>query len=181
MLTIQLGHPKINQLPAQELKQVREAFLKLFHPLEESIYVFWNGIPIRLRYQEDMYHSFEEILAMTWLVQKEVIGRTKATLTSQLLKAELRLLWKDDMIEIRASFTPFEELYKPFSDALNARNSIKMAKHEFLAEWKMILHQIIVSLKAGNISIEDGKERRKLELIQHVEKNIPGYGKLYTR
>lgn len=181
MLTIQLGHPKINQWPAQEVKQVRDVFLKLFHPLEESIYLFWNGIPIRFRYREDMYHSFDEILAMTWLVQKENSGRTKAVLTAQLLKAELRISWKEDLVDIETTFTPFEELYKSYTDTLNTQNRISMSRHQFLAEWKMILHQAIVSLRAGNISIEDGKERRKLELLQHVEQTIPGYGKLYAK
>jgi len=57
---------------------------------------------------------------------------------------------------------------------------MQMPRAAFLSEWKTLLHQIIVSFEAGEIEIEDGTERRKWELLRRVEKQIAGYGQLYT-
>lgn len=181
MLTIQLGHPKINTIPEQEFKLVKDVFLKLFHPVEESMYLFWNEIPIRFRYREDLHHSFDEILAMIWLINKEEKGKTKSTLKNQLFSVELQFHWENDTLNIEGHFTSFEELYSSYTESLNKKNVLTVSKNEFLREWKMILHQILVLFTAGKIIIEDGTERRKLELLQKVDELIQGYGKLYRK
>ncbi len=179
MLTIQLGHPKINTVPAQEFEQVKEVFLQLFHTAEESIYLYWNTIPIRFRYKEDLYQSFDDILAMSWFLQKESTGKTKATLTNQLMTMDLEFYWKDDELKIVGRFAAFEPLYEGYAQALNRVAELQVSKRWFLAEWKTVLHQLLVSFDTGNIIIKDGKERRKLELLQQVENRIEDYGALY--
>lgn len=181
MLTIQLGHPKINTVPVQEFKKVKDVFLKLFHPQEESVFMFWYDVPVRFRYHTDLYESFDELLAMVWLIQKENEGKIKATLTNQILQLEFKLYWKDDMLDVYANFKAFESLYDHYAEALNVKPVLTVSKNDFLKEWNTLLRQVVVSFKAGGILIEDGKERRKYELLKNVEQSIKGYGKLYTK
>ena len=181
MFTIQLGHPKINTLPAQEFEEVNEVFLRLFHEQEESIYLYWHEIPIRFRYHEDLYNSFNDMLAMLWLLQKESSGETKVILSNQLFRILWKLYWHGDDLEIVAHFEAFEPLYENYAEALNQKSELRLDKRQFLSEWKTLLHQVLVSFEAGKISIKDGKERRKLELLQQTEKTIENYGVLYAR
>jgi len=181
MFSIQLGHPKINTIPEQEFKTVREVFLQLFKLEEESIYVFWNEIPLRFRYREDLYASFNDMLALVWILQKEKKGETKVEFQNQLLTITLTCIWDDDDLSIQAHFEPFEYLYESYGNTLNKADELFLSKVQFLSEWKTLFHQILVSLEASNCIIEDGVERRKLELLQHTEKSIKGYGRLYVR
>lgn len=181
MFLIQLGHPKINPIPEQEFQTLSELFLKLFKSPEESIYIFWNQIPIRFRYREDLFSSFNDMLALVWMLQKEEKGETKLRIQNQLMDVGVKCAWNLDELTIRAKFHSFEYLYEPYANALNQSNNIEVSKAFFLSEWKTLFHQILVSLEASKCTIKDGLERRRLELLQHTEKSIKDYGRLYTR
>ncbi|RZS92497.1 hypothetical protein [Aquimarina brevivitae] len=180
MIQLQLGHPKIIDHGQIEIEKVNDAFLKLFHTNEESCFLFWDGIPIRFRYREDFYHCFNEILAMCWMLEKEKEGKTKATLTNQVMKITLKLFWKDDRLEIDALFEAHEELYSKYVEVLNTKNSITISKQSFLFEWNTLLKQFIEVLQQGEVTIKQDTENRKLELLKQVENSIKGYGKLYV-
>ena len=181
MFLIQLGHPKINTIPEQEFQSLAEFFLKLFKSPEESIYIFWNQIPLRFRYREDLFSSFNDMLALVWLLQKEEKGETKFQFHNQVMDIGFNCAWSHDELTIHAKFQPFEYLYEPYANTLNNSNSIQLSKAHFLNEWKTLFHQILVSLEDSKCTIEDGLERRRLELLQLTEKSIKGYGRLYTR
>lgn len=178
---LQLGHPKINQSTFPAFKQVKEAFICLFRLEEESIYLFWQQIPIQFRYQADLYHNFDEILGMVWLVQRDEQGATKVSFTTQLLTINWELHWKSDNLVINSTFSAQDDLYVPYAQALNQWSEINLSKQAFLSEWKTLLHQIIVAFQASHIQIQDGTERRKWELLQCVERQIPQYGQLYLK
>lgn len=180
-MMIQLGHPKIERGPFPMFKTVNTVFLELFRVEEESSYLFWNDIPIRLRYREELFHNFDAILALVWLIQRDEQGTTKATLLTQLVTIDWKVRWQINDITIHSVFTPVDDLYEPYAQALNHVPVLSMEKHTFLGEWRTLLHQIILSFQAGQIQIEDGTERRKLELLQRVDKQIPSYGRLYTQ
>ena len=131
MIQIQLGHPKIINTEQIELKKVTDAFFKLFHTYEESCFLFWDGIPIRFRYKEDFYQSFNEILAMCWLLEREREGKTKATLINQILAINLQLFWKDDRLTIIAEFEAQEELYLSYTKELNKKRKTSISKQFF--------------------------------------------------
>ncbi|MEM7084568.1 MAG: hypothetical protein AAF489_00205 [Bacteroidota bacterium] len=181
MFTIQLGHPKINTIPKQEFKTLGDIFLHLFKLEEESVFMFWNEIPLRFRYREDLFASFNDMLAVAWILQKEKKGETTATFQNQLLTMTLTCIWNNDDLSLQAHFESFEHLYEPYGNALNQANNIRLSKARFLSEWKTLFHQILVSLEASNCTIEDGVERRRLELLQQTEKSIQNYGGLYHR
>lgn len=178
--SIQLGHPKIQFTSSEEIREVRNGF-SLFHSKEESIYIYINQIPLRLRYREDLYANFDQLLAMVWLVQKEEIGGTKIDLMTQTLLIHWELFWEEDDLFLKGKYRDTEELFAPYAAALNRFPEVKMKKSAFLSEWKTLFHQLIIAFKKGGIEIEDGKERRKFELLEKVEKKIDGYGILYTK
>jgi hypothetical protein len=180
-LILQLGHPKIHLGSSHFFEQPSVIFVHTFRPEEESVYLFWHQIPIRLRYHQDLSHNFDAILAMVWLIQRDPEGATKVDLTTQLLTVHWELHWQKDNLTIQSTFTAHEDLYVPYAQALNQQPTLQIAKSAFLSEWKTLLHQIIVAFKAGKVEIEDGTERRKWELLQRVEQQIPQYGKLYIR
>jgi len=180
-LIIQLGHPKILTVTSTSFEQVIEIFIHLFRAEEESIYLFWHQIPIRFRYREELYHNFNDILAMVWLIQQDEQGATKADFITQLILFRWEMRWKEDKLVIHSTFTARDDLYLSYAQALNQCPAVTMSKKAFLSEWKTLLHQIIIAFQASAIEIQDGTERRKWELLQWVEQQIPQYGRLYTR
>jgi hypothetical protein len=181
MFALQLGHPKINPGPFPPFERVRDAFLPLFRADEESAYLFWHDLPLRLRYRDDLAANFDAILAMAWLVQRDDAGATLVELTTQLLAIRWELRWQGDELSIAGSFRAHEDLYAPYADAFSRASTLAIDRQAFLAEWKTLLHQIIVAFQAGGVSIHDGTERRKWELLQRVERAIARYGVLYLR
>ena len=181
MFKIQLGHPKIIQDVFEEFERVRDVFAKLFREQEESIYLFWNTIPLRFRYRQDMVNNFDNVLAMVWLINKEEQGDTLVQLENQLLNISLELRWKHDQLSIQAQFSEKSEIYQHYSQCLARQASLEVSRKEFLKEWHTLLHQFVVSFDVGNIQIKDGTERRKLEMLQRVDNIISGYGQLYER
>ncbi len=181
MFTIQLGHPKITAQHYPEFSEVKEAFLSLFREEEESVYLFWNEIPVQFRYRLDLFANIDDIIALNWFLQQETKGRTCVKFSNQLLQMQWELFWDQDELTIKGHFSAHEALYKAYADALNRSNEMTVSKQDFLQEWKTLLHQVLVAFNAGNIQITDGKERRKLELLERTEQTITGYGRLYTR
>jgi hypothetical protein len=181
MFTLQLGHPKIETGPFPVFRMVKDVFLRLFRAEEESIYLFWQAIPVRIRYREDLCQNFDAIVAMAWLVQRDEQGATKVDFTNQLLSIHWEIRWGSDGLVIRSMFTALDDLYVPYAQALNQWPEVQTEKQMFLSEWKTLLHQIIVAFQSGHVEIQDGTERRKWELLQRVERQIPQYGQLYNR
>jgi hypothetical protein len=181
MLTIQLGHPKIQQVSFPVVEKLQEAFLDLFRSDEESIWLFWNDVPLELRYKEDLSRSFDNILAMVWLVQRDERGAIRVELENPLLSIQWEVRWEQDEIAVLGRFSAKDKLHAPYAEALNKSSEVRSAKGEFLSEWKTLLHQVIVAFQAGRVEIQDGPERRKWELLQRVEQEIPKYGKLYLK
>ena len=178
---LQLGHIKIRQEPFPAFATVKEVFLHLFRAEEESIYLFWRAIPVRVRYREDLYHNMDAMLAMVWLIQRDEAGATQVDLVNQLLTIRWEVRWQQDDLAIHSVCAAHDALYTPYAEALNQQPEVTMARHVFLYEWKTVLHQIIVAFQAGQVTIQDGTERRKWELLQRVEGQIAHYGQLYTR
>lgn len=180
MFTIQLGHPKINSIPEKEFPAVKEVFSELFHHNEERFFVFWNDIPIEFQYH-NLFQNFDEILAMNWLLQKENQGKTKATLTNDVLTIELHLFWENDDLKIESYFHPLQEKFRVYAETLSENSIINSSKESFLNEWNTLLKQLLTAFEAAHVRIIDGTERRKMELLHHVEQAINGYGKLYIK
>lgn len=178
---IQLGHPKILPTRNKVIAKLNNIFFDLFHIDEEAAFIFWGQIPIRFKYKEDLYNNFDLILSMVWLVQKEHQGVTKVNLMTQLLFIYWEIYWKDDDVLIKARFKDTEDLFVHYADALNQHNELILNKTSFLREWKMLLYQIMVVIQTAGIEIEDGKERRKWELLQKIVHAIEGYGVFYQR
>lgn len=181
MFTLQLGHPKINKARPAVYSSLTDVFPVLFREQEESIYLFWKEIPVRLSYRDDLCRNLDDILAIVWLLQKETTGKTRVQLSNQLLNVQMDLYWEKDKLTIEPLFRSQDDLYAPYAESLNALGKLELSRKAFLNEWKGILHQLLEVFDAGKILIADGKERRKLELLQRTEQTIPDYGRLYTR
>lgn len=176
---IQLGHPKIMQESFEPFVKVKDVFQDLFREDEESIYLFWDSVPLRFRYKQDLAENFDNILAMVRLIERMSKGGTTAELHSQLFTVELELHWLGKLLKIKAVFREHTPEYKIYADFLNKRSLLEVSRERFLSEWHTLLHQIVCAFRAGEIVIEDGTERRKLELLQTVDERIKGFGSLY--
>jgi len=181
MFTLQLGHPTIRRYAPKQYAALRDVFLELFRDNEESIYLFWNNIPISLRYSIDLFANIDSILAMTWLLELDEKGSTVIQFSNQLLKMEWTLHWDQDVLVLNGLFEAHEDLYASYATALNLTGKLKLSKNKFLSEWNTLLHQVLVAIEASHNTIIDGTERRKIELLQRTEQAIGSYGSLYTR
>jgi hypothetical protein len=161
------------------VQRVADAFEYLFRPEEESAYLFWHGIPVRIRYRQDLPVCFDNILAMTWLLGRDEAGASFVDLETHIVSARLELRWRNDDCHIRAAFKERRDSHQLYAEALNRHPELHMSKAGFLREWRTLLHQIIAAVEAGRIGIEDGVERRKWEMLQRVDRQVPGWGRMY--
>lgn len=160
---------------------MRDVFLRLFKQNEEAFFLFWKDIPIRFRYARDLYDNFNELLSLIWLIQKEEKGTTTVTLSNQLLKIDLICEWDKDLLTLQGNFQAHEFLYDSYASTLNKYPILKISKATFLAEWKTLLQQLITAIKASNCTIEDGIERRRLEVLERTTNAIKNYGVIYEK
>lgn len=181
MVTIQLGHPKIKKVTTTEYASVKDAFLKLFRAKEEVLYLFWYDIPICMRYQQDIPLSFDSILAMIWLMKKEEQGKTLVTLTTELFTITMKLHWEGAVVDVVTKFEAHSELYSVYANELNKHEYSTVYKEAFINEWNTLLRQLLIVLTAGEITIKEGSEKRKLELFQKSVNEMETYGRLYTK
>ena len=114
MFLLQLGHIKVNQIPPQEFDTVKSVFLRLFIEKDESFYIFWNDIPLRFRYREDLYQDFDDIMSFIWLIHKKEKGETTATFVNQLIEAQVNAYWNEDELKMAGHFSAHETLYQQF-------------------------------------------------------------------
>jgi len=93
----------------------------------------------------------------------------------------LHLFWENDDLKIESYFNAIDEKHQTYTDALSENSIINFSKQSFLNEWNTLLKQILTAFDAANVTIVDGTERRKMELLNQVEQAINGYGKLYIK
>lgn len=181
LFALQLGHPKINQKPFPVFERLRDGIAALFRADEESVYLFWHTIPLRLRYREDLARAFDDILAMAWLLQRDDRGATRVTFETQIVSITWVLRWEAAALVVTSEFTALEPLYAPYTEALSRFPELQIDRHAFLSEWKTLLRQLVIAVETGAVVIRDGTERRKWEMLQRVESAIPRYGSLYLQ
>ena len=171
---IQLGHIKIQQ------DANAEALASLFRQSDESLYIFWQDIPIRFRYRQDLVPRLNQLLVMLSALLIENEGQTRVELSNQLLKMSWALSWQTEQLFIKANFYSKEPLYFDYANALQRKGEVSITKTAFLNEWKALLSQLLAvfnaTAKAG-ISI---REQKKWQLLKELEPQIPQYGTLYT-
>lgn len=180
MFFLQLGHIKILKIPKQEFETVKEIFLSLYHAEEEQFFLIWNSIPITFNYKTQLYQNFDAILSICWLLRKEVSGNAKVYLENEALVISMQLHWKKDHLEIKTHFEPKSEHFREYSECLQQNSTLILRKDTFLREWNTLLRQILLSIQASECTVQDGTERRKIELLQKTEHDIVGYGKFYS-
>lgn len=181
LIAIQLGHPQIVHTSQREFQKLQDAFLHLFSPQEESIYLFWHRIPIRFRYREDMHANFNQILSILRLLQKEPTGVSKVNLMTQGLFINWEIAWNAGELRIVSRFTDTEDTYQKYAEALNQHPILRVSKLAFLREWKALLHQLIMGFQTAQIKLSDASEQRKWESMRQIEARIMQYGVLYTK
>jgi len=181
MFTLQLGHPKIFSNKVGEFSSIAQALRSCFRPNDEASFLFWNKVPIRMRYQTDLAASIDQVIAMCWLMSSEQNGASFVTLQTHLCSLTVEFQWQDDTVNLHLIAHPHDELYITFASVLNAHSELSCSKQEFLCEWNGLLEQVNQLFVQAGASIADGKERRKLELLQTTIENIGSYGRLYIQ
>lgn len=177
--TIQCGHPTIREVKPREFKTLADLFPYLFSENEESAYLFWFGTPIRLHYTYELYQNINEISGLCWLLQKEDSGELTASFMLEQLIMDWHITWSNGNVQIKSEFTSRMHSYDVYAQFLNKKQELTMPLEDFLAEWKTLLMQLSKAIKASRMTIEDGIERRRYEVMLRAEKKISKHGRLY--
>ena len=179
-MRIQSGHPKIKSTTTAEFASVQDVFFEVFREKEEVLYLFWHEIPIAMRYQQDISLSFNDMLAMVWMLEKDEEGKTSITLYTELFKVTLKLHWEQEVIDIVPHFEAYDDLYESYVDVLNKHEYVTMRKESFINEWNGVLRQLLIALTVSKATVKEGTEKRKLSLFQKLVNNMENYGQVYT-
>jgi DNA polymerase elongation subunit (family B) len=180
MIIIQLGHPKIRSIISDKYSSLKEAFTDLFRDQEEVVYMYWYDIPIAMRYQQDISQSFDNILSMIWLLNKEEEGKTVVTLQTELFTITMKLHWERTVVDVVTKFKAHDDLYEDYANELNKHEYCTVTKDSFINEWNGLLRQLLIAFSVSGIMIKEGTENRKLALFQNVVSQIETYGQLYS-
>lgn len=180
MFYIQMGYPGVLQSNSDSYKRIGEVFASLFHGDEEAFFVFWQDIPIRFRYREDLEYNFSSILAMLQLLKESPEGRTQFILVNEILSLKINLVWQAELLHLDMKVEANFHTYDEYSEILNRKNAFEMDKNKFLAEWHTLIHQLVLSFHAGKVCIDGGLEKSNLELLHNLDRQLEGYGWMYT-
>ncbi len=179
MFQIQMGYPDIIQRADGTYQRIRDIFPGLFHS-DEAFIVLWQDIPICFRYREDLECNFASILSMLQTLKENTEGSTLLILSNEILNLKIQMHWQAESLCLNLHVVTDYNAYQKYSAALNEHNELQLDKSGFMAEWHTLIHQLVVSFHAGKVCVADQLEQQKLLLLQNLDRQLAGYGCMYT-
>ena len=156
---------------------LEQAYRHIFRRNLEFAIVLWNGLPVRLSYPQDLPGMAGTLIAMLSAVQGSVPppGQTFSIHTPN-----LRGVWQ---IESEAETVALEGFWEQvpghYEVALNRLGLVRMARLDFLCEWKLLLQQLIQAVTDAEAIITSTEAFDQFQALQRLEASIPSRGRFY--
>lgn len=177
---IQPGHVKMLKGQAATGDSFRDLFPKMFSEYDESMYIFWKGIPIRFHYTFDCFASMGNCINLLHTIATEEYGNETFYFVTNVLSARWQVKWNTSNITIESHWQG-KTGFKNYADRINAAREIKMSREAFLAEWKLPLIQVLNMIDAANgRNINDSIET-KVQQAGSVLQSVEAFGEIYTK
>ncbi len=140
--------------------------------------LLWNQIPIAFSYSGDLPAIAGTVIRMLKTIWIGRDGSEEFKVICGSFSALWKFRWNDEYILIDSEW---EEVEGGYVTALNSTfdsvNQLTVGKHEFLAEWKVVLVQISETLsRCDQLTSEEKKWKEEAGILI---RRIPGFGKFY--
>jgi hypothetical protein len=153
------------------------AYRHLFRQNREYAILLWNGLPLRLSYQEDLPGMVNKIIALLDSVQD---CHTPVRTSFRFQTVNIKGRWQ---IEVDSTTISIEGFWKQvpgrYEAALNQLGVIRMPRLAFLCEWKLLVQQLIQALVDGEVTLTRPEARKRLQMLHALEEKIPSRGRFY--
>lgn len=163
----------------QIFSSLAEAYHHIFRNSKEFVIILWNGLPIRLSYTRDIPFLVETLSEfLRNLSQENEPSSEKIVINTQTMKASWHAQWDENWIEITGNW---KEIRGNYEAALNELGHIRMSKVAFLAEWRLLLEQLVKSFVDTGTELRDPDQKQYVDLLSEVISIIPQRGRFYHR
>lgn len=176
---IQAGHPRALPAPKKTYPSLAEVFIDLFSENDESAWLFWNQIPVRFHYTYELYSNVEDLIILLEKLAFEPQGKHEWIWLTDVFITTVQAEWKYPNLVLTSNWK-VKRSHQAMADLLNKKNKINTTTQGFLGEWKIILYQIINTLKKAEIVLSDEAEKNKILRLKKIINTIEKQGHLYT-
>ncbi|RZS92496.1 hypothetical protein [Aquimarina brevivitae] len=148
---------------------IKTMYSSIFKNTKEYCVVLWNGIPFRWSYTEDL----PDLVANIIEILNQIIVNNTEQWHSELKSKTFEALWsfstKDSMLSIKSSFIRVDGGHQ---NALNSLSVIKINREHFIAEWKLLIEQLLQSFLASEQIVSGSEAEECLHNIKQINNHI---------
>jgi hypothetical protein len=154
-----------------------EAYRHIFRRNLEYAILLWNGLPVRLSYQDDLAVMVSNLIAMLHAVQRlEATPRTSYEFQTPNLHTLCQVEADPETVTIEGFWQHVPGRYEA---ALNQLGMIRMPRMAFLCEWKLLLQQFMQAIDDAEVVLTKSAARKQLQMLRRLEASIPSRGRFY--
>jgi len=161
----------------KSFSSLQEAYKHIFRRNLEYAILLWNGLPVRLSYDDDLPLMINEWIFMLDMVSS---ANKNKTVTCVFNTPNIVVNWH---IEIESEFicidAHWEKISGNYQAALNQLAMIRMCRHEFLCEWKLLLQQFVKAMNDSKVKLISESARKNFQTLCDIERNIVKRGRFY--
>lgn len=177
---IQPGHIHVQHVSLNIDCAFRDVFPKLFSENSESAYIFWKEIPIRFHYTFECFANLDRLIVLMNKIIDNKQGTEQFTFLTDTLVGNWTLDWSKDSLSIQSNWIG-NQGFSEYADALNRAGSISMPIDAFIAEWKLLLVQVLNSLDTVSAAKLNENIQETVQFIGKILKSTEKIGTIYTK
>jgi hypothetical protein len=161
----------------QRFATLAEAYRHIFRGNLEYAILLWNGLPVRLSYQDDLAVMVSNLIAMLHAVQRlEATSRT----SYEFQTPNVHTLWQVEADPETVTIEGFwQHVPGRYEAALNRLGMIRMPRMAFLCEWKLLLQQFCQAMADAEAILTQPEARKQLRTLHTLEAKLPSRGRFY--
>lgn len=170
---IQAGQPRTTGEFNPDDRTLDEAIQTAFPLLTEQAYLQWNHIAVSLNYKYDFSEIVVDLLLLLTTMLRTESGTHETQWPSSTFFALWKLKWDHETVQVTSLWT---SVVGDQEDKLNRAGELRVAKMDFISEWKEPLVRLLDALRQCGYRPSQINE---MKLLEEVVDEIPGVGSLY--
>jgi len=177
---IQPGHVKMLKATAAEDDSFRDLFPKMFSEHDESMYLFWKGIPIRFHYTFDCFASMGNCIHLLNEIATTDNGNQPFFFVTNVLSAKWQVNWNKSEVSIQSEWRG-KKGFEKYAENLNTAGELKLDREAFLAEWKLPLIQVLNMVDAAKARNINDSIETKVQQAGKILQSVETFGQIYEK
>lgn len=149
MFALQLGVPALVAVHDESDSTLSDAVQTVF-PLDERVFLKWNGLTFSLSYKYDISLMLEDLVEMVLAVGKTGSGMFQVDWPSSGFPFHWTVRWNVSEVEIHA-----QPRHEPGAIDLSGHERVRVDRRAFLGAWQALLGTVLSCLEgAGYNSLQ---------------------------